>query len=69
MKVDMSPSAVTRRLETLSARSRAGILLGKIGRAKNLRAPLSPAERAIIERCASRAAQSGGAPPRTDHRD
>lgn len=51
--IDMSPNAVTRRLEALCQLSRAAVVLGRIGKANGLRRPLTAREREIVNRCGS----------------
>jgi hypothetical protein len=50
-RIDLSPSAITRRLETLNQLSRAAVTLARIGKANGLQRPLTSRERAIVDRC------------------
>lgn len=54
MKLDMSPHAITKRLEAVSQLARACVELGKIGKANGLQRPLTDREREIVERNAQR---------------
>ena len=50
-KVDMSETAITRRLEVVNQLSRTAVELGRIGKANGLQRPLTSRERKIVDRC------------------
>lgn len=54
MKLDMSPCAITKRLEAVNQLARACVEFGKIGKANGLQRSLTEREREIVDRTAQR---------------